>query len=211
MLGDGTALDVFNFIIDTPFVVVTGERSAEVAVEAIKGGAADYLVKNADHSHLAVLPTVIDMTIKHASNEQQAKMLSKAMMSISDGVYITNTAGRVIYVNESFLKTYGYSETEILGQTSEVLLGRRLPAGQTAEDEFFHKRKNGTEFPVSLSRSVVKNPEGKESVRITVVHDLTERKKMEEALLEAIDKYAALLELVENKNMNLEMSKRELE
>src|SRR4051812_2415038 len=65
MLGDGTAFDIFNSVSDAPFVVVTGGGNEEIAVEAIKAGASDYIVKETERRYLALLPGVIESTIKN--------------------------------------------------------------------------------------------------------------------------------------------------
>ena len=46
-----------------PTIMVTGEGSETVAVEALKLGAADYVVKNADMKYLDLLPSVIDQVL----------------------------------------------------------------------------------------------------------------------------------------------------
>ena len=46
LLGDGTAFDILDSIVDTPAVFATGTGSEELAVKAMKSGACDYLIKD---------------------------------------------------------------------------------------------------------------------------------------------------------------------
>ncbi|MFH1941094.1 MAG: response regulator, partial [bacterium] len=86
-LGDGTAFDIFDSVIDTPIVFVTGGGDEEAAVKAMKAGAYDYLIKDRGRNYLKVLPVTVESAIKHKKAEIQYRMLSHAIMSINDNVY----------------------------------------------------------------------------------------------------------------------------
>lgn len=63
-LPDGSGLDVlrdFRGRSDLPIILCTGERFAEPAVQAIRAGASDYLVKHGDY--LQVLPVLVQKTL----------------------------------------------------------------------------------------------------------------------------------------------------
>jgi len=212
-LGDGTCFDVFNALEETPFIIVTGGGSEDIAVEAMKCGASDYLVKDMDRGYLTLLPSVINSSIETRETEQTLKMLLAAMGSIPDSVYITDSNANIVYVNSAFTKTYGYGKSEIIGQAGGILAGEKSKEreAESGEEDVTHKRKDGTTFPALLSKSAIKNSRGVETNRITVVHDMSERKKLELALEEAIEKYSLLLDQIENKNFQLEKTKRELE
>ncbi len=178
-VGDGTAFDVFDLIKDTPIIIVTGSGDEEIAVKAMKRGAHDYLIKDPERNYLKVLPITVDGAIKRKESEKQFRMLSHAIMNINDSVYITNMDDRIIFVNKAFCKTYGYEEEDILGRDSHVL-------GEVGlKDELYHKRKDGSEFPVSLSRSVIKDENGKEVAVVGVARDITDHKRAEEELQRA--------------------------
>ncbi len=65
MLGDGTALDLFDKVKDTPIIIVTGGGGEEIAVQAMKAGAYDYLIKDAEGNYLKTLPLTVENAIKH--------------------------------------------------------------------------------------------------------------------------------------------------
>lgn len=71
MLGDGTAFDLFEHIPDDiPIIVVTGGGDEETAVQAMKAGAADYLIKDPEGRYLKVLPMTLSNAIRGKRAEQ---------------------------------------------------------------------------------------------------------------------------------------------
>jgi diguanylate cyclase (GGDEF)-like protein/PAS domain S-box-containing protein len=71
-LGDGTAFDLFEHIpVSTPIVFVTGSGDEDIAVRAMKCGAADYLTKDLNGDYLKLLPTTINNVIKAKTIEKE--------------------------------------------------------------------------------------------------------------------------------------------
>jgi signal transduction histidine kinase/ActR/RegA family two-component response regulator len=180
-LGDGTALDIFDLINDTPIIIVTGSGDEETAVKAMKAGAYDYIIKDLERNYLKVLPITVESAIKHKRTEKQVGMLSHAIMNINDSIYITDMDDRIIFVNKAFCETYEYEEADIVGMDSNIL-------GESGwKGEFYHRREDRSDFPISLSRSVVKDENGNEVAVVGVSRDITERKRAEKVLQEAHD------------------------
>lgn len=73
-LGDGTALDLLeNADPDMAVVIVTGAGGEEIAVQAMKAGAADYLIKDMQGAYLKTLPATVEKTIKSKQTEIELK------------------------------------------------------------------------------------------------------------------------------------------
>jgi len=128
-LGDGTAFDVLEFAKNTPVIVVTGAGDEETAVKAWKAGAYDYLVKDINQNYLKAIPITVENAIRHNMVEKKLQLLSGAVMSTDDSIYITDMKGKIVYVNKAFCKTYGYKEEEIVGlpnQDPRKRLGSRI-------------------------------------------------------------------------------------
>ena len=190
-LGDGTAFDLFDLVSETPVVFVTGGGDEEIAVKAMKLGAYDYLIKDRERNYLKILPVTVENAIRSKRSDEQYRMLSHAIMSIHESVYITNMQGRITFVNQEFLDTYGYSQKQIVGMKEDVLwrdqslkeqFNRPLQgsSGSNATGEVIHIRKDGQEIPVFLSTSVIKDHKGRGMAVVSIARDHTEKKRAEE-------------------------------
>ncbi len=136
-----------------------------------------------------------DVTARKAG-EQQLTTLLHALQSTSELVCITDLEDRFTFVNQAFLKAYGYTETEILGKTHGILYSSKNPPSLLTEilkqtraggwrGEVMDARKDGSEFPVSLTTSQIKDLTGQVIGLLAVARDITERKRADEALRES--------------------------
>jgi PAS domain S-box-containing protein len=198
MLGDGTAFDVLAMTKNVPVIVITGAGSEEIAIKAWKAGAYDYLVKDVERRYLKALPITVENALQHKDMEQKLRLLSGAIMSTNDSVHITDLQGKIIFVNMAFCKTYGYKKEEVLGKDSSLLcigihqkintrgVFQTHTLGGTWTVGFYHRRKNGSIFPVSLSRSIIKDASGNEIAVVATARDITEHILVEDELRRAV-------------------------
>lgn len=188
-LGDGTAFDLCDLQLDLPIIIITGSGDEEIAVKAMKAGAYDYLIKEPDRNYLKVLPLTIDKVLDRWQVEKQVRMLSHSMKSINDCVFITDLEDNIIFVNDSFCRTYQHSHESILGQKCHILWQNAREAAETCKKqnwdqntqfEFYHLRKDGGAFPIFLTRSLIKDEKAHDFAVVCVARDITEKKKAEE-------------------------------
>ena len=196
-LGDGTAFDILDSVKNIPVIVVTGTGNEDVAVKAWRAGAYDYLTKDIDRNYLKAVPITVENALRHKRAEEKLQLLSGAIMSTNDSVYITDTDDKIIFVNKAFCKTYGYREEDVLGKDSRMLWIAKLLNAHTRsvfqtrslagtwEVGFYHQRKDGSIFPVSLSRSMIRDSNGDRAAAVGVVRDITERILVEDELRKA--------------------------
>jgi PAS domain S-box-containing protein len=122
--------------------------------------------------------------------EEQIRLLADAVQSTQEMISITDPENRFIFVNQAFLATYGCSEAEVIGRSPDFLYSMNNPSGlcehifkQTVSGgwcgELMNRRIDGTEFPISLSTSRIKNSAGKILGLVGVARDITERKRSE--------------------------------
>ena len=92
--------------------------------------------------------------------------------------------GPPVFVNDAFLRTYGYSREELIGQPIGMVRapGCGLPAEILPvtldggwQGELRNRRKDGSEFPIRLTTSVVRDDEGRPVATVGVASDITER------------------------------------
>jgi protein-histidine pros-kinase len=116
--------------------------------------------------------------------------------SAPDGMVIVDAEGQIVIVNSQTEILFGYSRQELVGQPVEILIPARFErlhqkhrASFRTEPQvrpmgaglgLFGKRKNGIEFPVEISLSPLRTPQG--LFVISVVRDMTERKHAEEQI-----------------------------
>ena len=192
-LGDGTGFDLFHLVGSAPIVFVTGGGDEETAVRAMKEGAYDYLIKDMERNYLKVLPVTIENAIKHKQAEERYTLLSHAVMSTNDSVFVSDMNGKIIFVNKAFCDTYGYDEEDILDRSIEILWKNEsdlnMSGTQKIESgwsgEVIHNRKDATPIPVLLSESIIKDIHGNAVAVVGVARDITIRKQTEEALRQA--------------------------
>ncbi|HTY36303.1 MAG TPA: PAS domain S-box protein [Bacteroidota bacterium] len=147
---------------------------------------------------------VEDMT-KRREVEREIFMLAQALKSIRDCVSITDLEDNILFVNDSFSKTYGYAPAELHAKSvrmvradsnPEEIMDSILPATLLGgwQGEILNKRKDGTEFPVYLSTSVVRDPNGVPIALIGAATDITERKQAEQRLRDSEERYRSLVD-----------------
>jgi diguanylate cyclase (GGDEF)-like protein/PAS domain S-box-containing protein len=135
-----------------------------------------------------------------------ADLLFQAVDHSSDLMTMADLAGNIIFVNRAFLKAFGYSESEIIGQSVRVLTSPSTPdslnmeMGKNAREDggwkgaCFAVRQNGTEFPVMLSLGPIKDNSGKLMGTFSIAQDITLQKEGEEHLRRSEGQLRAMLE-----------------
>ncbi len=198
---------------NVPFIIMTGHADVKVAVDMMKLGARDFVVKDAEF--LAVLPAVVKRVVEQLEvTERLAEVESKLLRSeerYHDLIEFANAGiivaeGDVITdINNRAEELYGYEKDELIGQSPRQLTPKQYweqhyavldeiaNHGKSRATIFEEEgiKKDGSVFPIEISFSLT----GKENKTIIgVIRDLTEIKKMEQQLLQS-EKLKSLGEL----------------
>jgi PAS domain S-box-containing protein len=126
---------------------------------------------------------------KHA--EEEIRMLAHTLKSINDCVNISDINNKIISVNKAFCDVYGYGEKEIIGTDTSILWSHLTKEELTREilpktlkggwhGELYNRRKDGSDFPIYLSTSVIRDEKGKPIALVGVSRDITEQKRAQE-------------------------------
>ncbi len=100
LLGDGTAFDLFGLVpSDVPIVIVTGGSDAEIAVQAMKAGAADYLLKDREGHYLKTLPITVDNAIKAKRAEKELRQAHEELEK-----RVEERTAELVQINDQLLR-----------------------------------------------------------------------------------------------------------
>lgn len=139
--------------------------------------------------------------LKMEANLKESELwLRNIFNSLEEAVMVISSDRTVINSNKAVEEIFGYTEKELSGKSTEILhvdhahyveFGRKLneafERGVAAEFEFKAKRKNGEIFPTEHTVSLLKDEVGNSIGIVSVVRDISERKKAETALRKTLD------------------------
>ncbi len=181
---------------DVPFILVTEPLGEEVAVECIKQGVTDYVLKD----HLARLPVVVARALEEKALRDARTLMTQALQQ-SEGnslflfaqnplpmwVFEIDTL-QFLQVNDAALRHYGYEQTEFLEMNAgglhpaeEIprLMGafRDAMPRQQLPGEWRHRKKDGSLIDVEIF--LHKMDYSGHTAALVVALDITERKRAE--------------------------------
>ena len=201
--------------VDVPFLFVSGTIGEDTAVQAMKAGAQDYIMKG---NLKRVVPAVerelaeARMRRDRRQSEGRLRKLSRVVEQASESVFITDQSGVVEYVNPAFERLTGYSMDDMRGQTPALLksdahdaevyaqLWRTIAAGEVFKSRMINRRKDGTLFVEEKIITPLKDNEGQITHFVSTGRDITKRLEVEEergrlaAILEATIDLVAILD-----------------
>jgi diguanylate cyclase (GGDEF)-like protein/PAS domain S-box-containing protein len=151
------------------------------------------LLKNAAQRPYAFLAISRDVS-ERKRGEDQLRKFSQAVAQSGDNIVITDTEGRIEYVNPQFEQTTGYSLAEVIGKNPRILksgeqrtefyrqLWKTIKSGQTWRGEFRNKRKNGSMYWEEVSIAPVVDENGITTHFVAIKKEITEHKQLEQDL-----------------------------
>jgi PAS domain S-box-containing protein len=192
---------------DMPVIMVTGTLGEEKAVEILKMGAWDFVLKdNPSRLVPAVLGSLND---KRVLEEQQRsaerikeyqERYRNILHTAIDGFWLTDMQGHLMEVNESYCRMSGYSAQELLTmriadlETIETVGDinasiQKIMSQDEVRFESRHRRKDGSIFDVEVSVKYQPIDGGR---IVAFLRDISGRKQAEEQLLESELNYRTL-------------------
>ena len=181
----------------TPFLVVTGSINEETAVECMKAGAWDYVLK--DHLGRLSFAVLGAMELKRrreaqARTELQLRLQGHALESAADGIVITDATGSIEWVNPALVAITGYSREELIGQNPRLFksgthrdalyreMWGTISKGNPWRGELYNRRKDGSLYIEELTIAPVKGTDGAITHFVGSQQDISIRRRQEEAI-----------------------------
>lgn len=187
-----------------PFIIITGQGDERVAVEMMKRGARDYLVKDANF--LQFVPEVTRRSLEQlekerrlADAEAQVHLVRSVIEQGFSAVLIADAElpdPRIVYINPAFARATGCAPGQAIGQRLSALVSlanvhERLRAGWPAGTRFFEEisayRTTEGERWGEWRVGPVQDKTGRNTNWLVIFRDITERKCLEKELLEISD------------------------
>ncbi len=197
--------------LDVPFIVISGTYGEEAAVDMMKAGANDYIVK----SNLSRLVPAIERELEVAQTrrararaEVAVQFLAAIVESTEDAIYGKDLNGAIISWNKAAERIFGYTAEEIAGHSVSILypvdrrdelvdIMERIKLGQRVGlYETVRLRKDGHFIPVSVTVSPVKDTHGKVVGGSAISRDITLRKNDEAERFKLIEELTESLKQV---------------
>jgi PAS domain S-box-containing protein len=194
--------------LDIPFIIVSAAMGEDLAVEVLKAGANDYVMKQ----NLSRLVPAINRELRAAQERQIRRRteaaqayLASVVESCHDAIIGQTIDGTVVTWNHGAERLYGYSASEMIGRSASVLIPwyrpeafdnalEALNRGEPVENSATIRiRKDGSEVEVSVSVSPVKDAAGRIIGASTVARDMTRWKQEENERLDLIQELTSAL------------------
>ena len=161
--------------------------------------------------------TLITSIIRDMTTQRLAEARFRGLLeSAPDSIVVVDGAGIITIVNSETERMFGYERHELLGQPIEILVPERSrgrhhgdraaysadpntrPMG--AGRQLTGRKKNGSEFPVEISLSPLRAEN--ETLVISIVRDVTERRLFEEQIQTSLREKEALLREIHHRVKN---------
>ncbi|CAN5634312.1 hypothetical protein BH23GEM8_BH23GEM8_04340 [soil metagenome] len=222
-------------------LVITGSSRIAEAAAVVAEGPGDLLLAPFDDWQLIARVALAEARLEaggsssswKGGDNQKLKVLERSLryhqasldelfQHAPEGIAIVDANDRVMRINDEFVRMFGYSVEEALGQpineliapdhlmTEAKALSQGVKTAKHVVEETLRRRRDGTLLDVSLLAApiaVEEEPDG----AFAIYRDISERKIQERALQASEARYRALFDEAERVNMELLERTREIE
>jgi PAS domain S-box-containing protein len=183
---------------DIPFIFFSGTIGEESAIDSLKKGAADYVIKQRPHRLVPAIRQALDtvaakVLLKQTEqkNREQAELLDKA----TDAILVCDLNNHIIYWNRGAEQIYGWTVDEVMGKDiAQVLFHGKSPLQieqmtKAVEEsgewtgEWREVTKANKPILIQCRITLIRNEQGKPKSLLFINTDITERKQLEEQFL----------------------------
>ncbi len=217
-LPDSQGLDTFDKVHAqapaVPIVLLTGLDDEMFAIQAVRQGAQDYLVKGDVNSTL--LCRAVRYAVERKRSEEELRESERRYRLLADNatdiIWTSSIDLTLTYVSPSITRTLGYSTEEVIGKTFEGLLtpdsfevatkvlAEELAIESMVQKDLLRSRilelelncKDGSTIWAEVIITFLRDPDDRAVGILGTARDITERKRAEEALRKSEEKLQQL-------------------
>lgn len=205
---------------DIPFIIISGTIGEEVAVQALKAGANDYMIKG----NLTRLIPAVERELREAKERARYRKTEAVLKETETrfdatfeqaavGIAHVGINGEWIRLNHKYCEILGYSQADLMGTTFQEVthpddLETDLELYQKLKDkeidhytlEKRYNKKDQSYIWVNLTVSIVWDERGQFDYAVAVIEDISKRKQIEETLKRAKEEAEVAKEVAETAN-----------
>lgn len=203
---------------DIPFIIVSGSIGEEIAVEAMKAGAHDYLMKN----NLNRLVPAAEREIQDACTRRERHLAEEALLQSEDKfrrlveisldvIWVCDVEGVFTYVSPQLEEMLGFPVSHFIGRKIADLLlpeDRERVVGVLEARETIRQleipmcHKNGRRVELEVNALPIRDGKGDFQGYQGVNRDITERKRVENNLKQSLREKETLLQELYHRTKN---------
>jgi PAS domain S-box-containing protein len=161
--------------------------------------------------------TLVTSIIRDVTTQRAAEARFRALLeSAPDGIVVVDSTGTIVIVNSQTERLFGYTRGELIGQPIEMLVPDSVRGNHHRHrDQYVNdpklrpmgagrplsgRTKEGLEFPVEISLSPLVTDQGR--MVMSIIRDITERRKAEETIQASLREKEALLREIHHRVKN---------
>ncbi|HEX2852132.1 MAG TPA: response regulator [Opitutaceae bacterium] len=184
---------------DTPFIFLSGTIGEDRAIEAVRYGADDYVLKDRMKRLLTTIPRVLrdsEERQRRRQAESRVRELAEMLNQAREAIVITDLEGHIISWNAGAEHLFGWKSDEALGKTTAELFSQdehaqfRAAREETAakgswNGELHVHNRQGNPVVLETRRTLIRDDNGAPRAHLSINSDVTDRKRLEEQFLRA--------------------------
>ena len=181
---------------ELPVVILTSHSESDIAQQALREGAEDFVSKGTSIAIMLDRALRYSLERKRVSREleRQKSLFEAVFRDVPDAMVMSNAHHEIVLCNPGFKNMFGYEPSEVVGGKSEQLLADSASsvtgsrADETPQTEAYtieYRRKSGETFPGETVHTIMQDIGGKPLGYLSVIRDVSERVRAENALRES--------------------------
>lgn len=185
-----------------PFMIMTGKGDEKIAVEMMKIGAREYLIK--DENFIESLPRIVGRAVNDISRERKyakaqkdlaetEKKINYIIETAQEGIWSMDAELKTVFVNKKMAEMLGYTQDEMLGKTVDGFIAKeelsnhqnKMKKRREGVSEIYERKfvkKNGETIILQVAASALADANGKFNGSFAMFTDITESKSLDEKI-----------------------------